>query len=79
MCCCLVTKSCLTLLQPHGLYVSLPGSSGHGISQARLLEQVAILLQGFDPGIKPMSLVSLALVGGFFTDWATWEAHLFYT
>ena len=28
-------------LQPHGLY-SLPGSSVHGISQARVLEWVAI-------------------------------------
>ena len=79
MCCCLVTKSCLTLLQPHGVFVNLPGSSVHGISQARLLEQVAIFLQGFNPGIKPVSLVSLASIGGFFTDWATWEAGLFYT
>ena len=29
----------------------------------------------FDPGIKPTSLVSLALAGGFFTTSATWEAH----
>ena len=35
-----VIKSCLTL-RPHGLY-SLPGSSVHGISQARILEWVAI-------------------------------------
>ena len=27
-----------------------------------------------DPGIKPMSLLSPALSGGFFTDSATWEA-----
>ena len=26
-----------------------------------------------DPGIKPMSLVSPALAGGFFTTSATWE------
>ena len=37
-CCCFVTKSCLTLLWPHGL--SPPGSSG--ISHGRILEQVAI-------------------------------------
>ena len=36
--CCLVTKQCLTLLQPH----RLPGFSVHGISQARMQEQVAI-------------------------------------
>ena len=28
-----------------------------------------------DPGIKPMSLVSPALEGRFFTTNATWEAH----
>ena len=28
-----------------------------------------------DPGIKPSSLVSPALAGGFFTTRATWEAH----
>ena len=29
-----------------------------------------------DPGIKPMSLMSPALAGGFFTTSTTWEAHL---
>ena len=38
--CCLVTKSCPTLSNP--LDCSLPGSSVHGISQARILEWVAI-------------------------------------
>ena len=28
-----------------------------------------------DPGIKPASLTSPALAGGFFTTSATWEAH----
>ena len=28
-----------------------------------------------DPGIKPVSLTSPALAGGFFTACATWEAH----
>ena len=34
------------------------------------------LLQGNlpDPGIEPMSLVSLAFAGGFFTTSTTWEA-----
>ena len=40
-CCCLVVKSSLTL-QPRGLHCSLPGSSVHGISQARILEWVAV-------------------------------------
>ena len=38
--CCLVTKSCPTLWS-RGLY-SLPGSSDHGIFQARMLKWVAI-------------------------------------
>ena len=31
-----------------------------------------------DPGIKPVSLMSPALAGGFFTTSATWEALLEY-
>ena len=38
--CCLVAQSCRTLCNPVGC--SLPGSSVHGISQARVLEWVAI-------------------------------------
>ena len=30
-----------------------------------------------DPGIKPVSLTSLAFAGRFFTTSATWEAHTF--
>ena len=37
---CLVAKSCLTLCEP--MDCSLPGSSVCEISQARILEQVAI-------------------------------------
>ena len=45
---------------------SLPGSSVHGILQARILEWVAIPSPGHlpDPGIEA---VSPALAGGFFT------------
>ena len=39
-CSCLVAESCLTLCNP--MDCSLPGSSVHGISQARILEWVAI-------------------------------------
>ena len=39
-CCCLVAQSCLTLCDP--MDYSPPGSSVHGISQARILEWVAI-------------------------------------
>ena len=46
-----------------------PGSSVHGITQARTLEWVAISTPGDlpDPGIKPASLTSLDLAGRFFT------------
>ena len=37
---CLVVQSCLTLCDPRDY--SLPGSSVHGIFQARILELVAI-------------------------------------
>ena len=40
--CCTVTQSCLTLCDP--MNCSPPGSSVHGISQARILEWVAISL-----------------------------------
>ena len=29
-----------------------------------------------DPGIKPSTLISSTLAGGFFTTRTTWEAHL---
>ena len=40
VCCCLVTKSCPTRCDP--MDYSPPGSFVHGISQAGILEQVAI-------------------------------------
>ena len=51
---------------------SLPGSSVHGISQARILEWVAISSsRGFpNPGIEPESP---ALQADFFTHWAMGE------
>ena len=52
---------------------SPPGSSVHGILQARILEWVALSFSSgiFLTGIKTMSL---ALAGGFFTAAPTWEA-----
>ena len=55
---------------------SPPGSPGHGIFQARMLEWIAISFsgvfrtQGSNTGLIPL----LALAGGFFTTSATWEA-----
>ena len=63
--CCLAVKSCSTLCDP--MDCSLPGSTVQGISQARILEWVAISFLLGDlpnPGIKP---VSLALAGRIFT------------
>ena len=54
----------------------LTGSSVHGILQARILEWVAMPSHrgSSQPRIEPMSLMSPALAGGFFTTSATWEA-----
>ena len=51
--CCVVTKSCLTLLWPQGLQPS----SVHGISQVRILEWLPFPPPGAlpDPGIAPGS------------------------
>ena len=64
-CCCLITKLCPTLFAIPWIVASLPGSSVHGIAQARILEWVAIPLPGDLPnsGIEP---ASPALAGGFF-------------
>ena len=66
---------CLTLCNP--MHRSLPGSSVHGILQARILGWVAISSSRDlpDPGIEPASLMSPAQAGGFFTTGTTWEAH----
>ena len=55
--CYLVTKSCLTLCDP--MDCSPPGSSVHGISQARILEWGAISFPGDLPisGLEPMLLL----------------------
>ena len=65
---------CLTLCDP--MDCSLPGSSVHGILQARILEWVAMPSSGNLPnlGIKPTSLTSPALAGRFFTSSTTREA-----
>ena len=48
---------------------SLPGSSACRIFQTRTLEGVAMPFsrESSDPGIEPMSPMSPALAGGFFT------------
>ena len=58
-------------------YIS-PGSSVHGILQARTLEWVAMPSSkgSSPPRIKPMSFMSPALAGGFFTTSTTWASLL---
>ena len=53
-----------------------PGSSVHGILQARIQSGLPFPPPGDlpDPGIGPTTLMSPALAGGFFTTSATWEA-----
>ena len=53
------------------MHCSLPGSSAHGIFQATTLGWVATSYSGDlpNPGIKPMSFVTPALAGRFFTSY----------
>ena len=72
---CFPVLSCSVVsnsLQPHGLY-SLPGSSIHGIIQARILERVAMPSCRGSSQPRDQTLVS-HIAGGFFTIWATREA-----
>ena len=64
---CSATQSCPTLGKL--MDCSLPGSSVHGIFQARILEWVAIAYSRDlpDPGTKSASPASPALAGEFFT------------
>ena len=69
VCVCYVcwAQSCLTLCDP--VDYSLPGSSVYGVFQARIWTRLTFPTPGNlpDPGIEPVSLVSPALAGGFFT------------
>ena len=58
-CCCLVTKSC------NSMHCSPPGSSVHGIFQARILKWIAIpFSRGFSPPRNGTCISCIA--GGFF-------------
>ena len=52
-------------VRPHGLYYSLPGSSAHGILQARILEWVAIFFSRGSSWTRDQTHTS-CLAGGFF-------------
>ena len=70
-CCCLASKLCPTLC--NAVDCSLPGSSVHGIFQARILEWVAI---SFSMGIsQPRNWTQVSCIADrCFTDWTTREA-----
>ena len=65
--------SCPTHCDP--IDCSPPGSSVHGIVQARILEWVAVPCPGDlpNPGIEPKSLRPLVSAGTFFKSSTTWE------
>ena len=69
-----VAQSCTTLSDPMGC--SLPGSSIHGIFQARVLEWVAISFSRGSSRPRDRTWVS-RIVGRRFTIRATWEAQVF--
>ena len=60
-------------LQSH----SPPGSSAYGTAQQEYWSGLPFPIPGDLPnsGIKPVSLMSPALTGRFFTTGATWEGH----
>ena len=66
----LVTQSCPTLCDP--MDYRPPGSSVHGILQARILEWVAV---SFSSGSYLQTQVS-CMTGRFLTIWATSKAHI---
>ena len=71
-CCCLVTQSCPTLCNPMGC--SPPGSSVHGILQARILGCVAMPSSRGSSEPREGTQVSHS-AGGFFTTWASREMN----
>ena len=57
---------------------SLPGSSAHGILQARMLEWVADPF--FRASSQPRDRTQVShIAGGFFTAWATKEAQEYWS
>ena len=74
VCACSVTQLCPALWDP--MDCSLAGSLSVKFSRQEYSRGLPFPTLGDlpDPGIKPVSLESLALAGRFFTNRATWEA-----
>ena len=68
-----IAQSCLTLCNP--MDCSPPGSSVHGILQARILEWVAIPFSRGSSQARDQTQVS-CIASRFFTIWATREASM---
>ena len=68
----LVAQSCLTLCDP--MHYSPPGSSVHGILQARILEWIAMPFSKKSSQPRDWTWVS-CVTGGFFTVWVIREAQ----
>ena len=66
-----VAQLCLTL--SNSIDCSPPGSSGHGILQARILEWVAIPFSRGSSQPRDQTCIS-CIAGRFFTVWATRDA-----
>ena len=64
-------------LQPHGLYTAHQAPLSLGFSRQESWTGLPCPPPGDipHPGIEPMSPVSPALAGKFFTTSSTWEAH----
>ena len=77
--CCLVAKSCPTICDP--MDCSPPGSSVYGISQARILEWVAISFSRGYSQPRDLTCISCASCVGrwFLYHWATREALFSYS
>ena len=71
---CELLQSCPILC--YSMDCGPPGSSVHGILQARILGWVSMPSSGDlpDPGMELTSLMSPALAGRFFTTGAAWKA-----
>ena len=72
-CCCLVTQPCWTLLQPTGY--SPPGSSVHGVFQARVLSGLPLPYSRGSSRLGAQTCVS-CLAGGFITTQPPGKFHL---
>ena len=73
--CVLSCQSCLTLVTPWTIARQVSLSTGFYRPEYWSALPVPPPRDLPNPGIKPASLVSPALAGGFITTSATWEAH----